>query len=103
MAVLNADGRTEEPLVDGGCEIDVTQENVRDYVELSSMHKMFGVCERGLAELQRGFGDIIDAETLRDSLQAHALSPCELRMMVCGVAEVRCACGINESAISKHA
>ena len=52
MAVLNADGRTEEPLVDGGCEIDVTQENVRDYVELSSMHKMFGVCERGLAELQ---------------------------------------------------
>ena len=46
MAVLNADTHTEEPLVDGGCEIDVTQENVRDYVELSSMHKMFGVCER---------------------------------------------------------
>ena len=107
------------PLVEGGADIDVTGENRHDFVAAAGETKMVKMHEAGLAEMQRGFGDIIDNDTLqfmqvrsfylcapsllasffffatpslsRDNLlrlQGLEIAACELRVMVCGVAEV---------------
>jgi hypothetical protein len=86
MAVDNPGGGEFE-LIDGGAGVDVTGANRHDFVQAAAMAKMIRLHEAGLAAIMQGFMDVIDYDTLQ-YIQSQEIAACELRAMVCGVAEV---------------
>ena len=77
---------TQVPL--GGRPVeDVTGENLQDFIRLSSIFTMYDMCSRGIRELRRGFGDIMDPDSLQ-YIASQEIAACELQIMVCGRSEV---------------
>eukprot|EP01052_Picozoa_sp_SAG31_P030335 SAG31_NODE_3103_length_4672_cov_2.447409_1_plen_846_part_00 len=78
------------PLVPGGADIDLTVENVREYVEQVALFEMRGRCRNGLEAVREGFESIVPAEMLSADglLGRESLLPCEMQLMVCGTPEI---------------
>ena len=79
-------GGVGEPLLEGGREMRVTEENKRQYVALLIEHFLVGFCREELAILVEGFHDLIPPHVLREPAgQPGRLSAIELELIVAGL------------------
>lgn len=74
--------RTEIPLIPGGADVDVTSENLSEYLEATLMYRMLNRCKPQMTELMLGFFDVVPEAALT------IFDPNELELILCGLPKI---------------
>eukprot|EP00927_Polykrikos_kofoidii_P077916 TRINITY_DN747_c0_g2_i1.p1 TRINITY_DN747_c0_g2~~TRINITY_DN747_c0_g2_i1.p1 ORF type:complete len:873 (-),score=136.68 TRINITY_DN747_c0_g2_i1:63-2615(-) len=75
----------EDELVEGGRNMQVTEENKESYVELLVEHYLLGRCRSELAVFVSGFHDVVPPKVLHSKVQDDRLRAIELELIVAGL------------------
>ena len=70
----------------GGSEVDVTVDNLGEYLLLFTRFKLMGTIQAQVAAFREGLGCFVDAE-LRATLRA-CCTVAEIQLLLCGVADI---------------
>ncbi|KAA6402517.1 MAG: putative E3 ubiquitin-protein ligase SMURF1 [Streblomastix strix] len=82
LTITEFDQMKEIELKPNGKDIEVTQENKKEYIKFVIKHKLTYNIVRQLREIQKGFHDLLPQGCLK------AFTPAELEIMLCGVDQI---------------
>ncbi|KAA6354569.1 MAG: putative E3 ubiquitin-protein ligase Itchy, partial [Streblomastix strix] len=82
LTITEFDQMKEIELKPNGKDIEITQENKKEYIKLVIKHKLTYNIVRQLREIQKSFHDLLPYGCLK------AFTPAELEIMLCGVDQI---------------